>query len=408
MLFLKNLLFIGFAALVCSFISSCATSSDISKTAVYQNVEFIRADFKGKSREDIGQIRLDEMLFYECHRNSIDENNKLHHVKARYEVVELLVQKGAYPDRNSGTCNGILNLKFVKLLQENGIDWNKTSKLGDADYKALLAEACRNYDGETLAYIRANGGVFNKNEKWFGNHCMFNAAGGLNQSAIAYLLSIGFDPNKTLGNGKNKSNVIHSLAISLALSNKSLNHPAMHTLLKAGADPNSRNLEGLTVTESYNAFRKHLVKVQKDRENSERYYAQRNQEIEQLPIALFKGVVAGAEEYNRIQGQKNSTGVKSYGDGVTPSKVLYGQNNRLPGTSNQKLQKSAGLTGQVNHTCRSGTKVNVPVSAKTSACLEAKKFMAITYACNRIDDFKTLKTRCTSACGRQDCAETGG
>lgn len=404
MLFFRNLFLLGFAVFVCSFLSSCVTSSDWADIAVSQNIEAIRADFKGKSREDIGQQRLDQMLNHECSRSFIDDYYKYQIVNARYEVVELLVQKGASPYLAVG-CPGVTDLKFVKLLQEKGVNWNRTFNMEGLDYKQNLVLACRRFDAESLAYIRAKGAIFDINEKLYNNDCLFHALGNHNISAVKYLLSIGFNPNKPLGKGKNKGYYIHTLAFSLASKNKHLNHPEMQVLISAGANPNFRNGEGLTATEVYVDQVRHLNNLRIAKKNREHNETQQN---EKIAGALFQGLLAGAQEYNKIEGAKNRAKLKSNSDGVTPSRVLYEQKQSLFDSSNNKLPKSPGLTGQVNHTCRSGTKVNIAVTAKTNACLNAKKFMAITYGCNRIDDFKTLKSRCTQACGRQDCAETGG
>jgi hypothetical protein len=314
------------------------------------------------------------------------------------------VQKGASPYLAVG-CRGVTDLKFVKLLQEKGVNWNRTFyREGGYEFKQNLQLACRGFDAEGLAFIRAKGAIIDINEKLFNNDCLFYALGNNNISAVKYLLSIGFNPNKPLGKGKYKSYYIHTLARSLARKNKHLNHPEMQALISAGANPNFRNGEGLTATEVYVDKVRHLNNLRTAVKNREHNKTQQN---EKIAGALFQGLLAGAQEYNNIQGAKNRAKLKSNSDGVTPSRVLYGQKQSLSDSSNNKLPKSPGLTDQVNHTCRSGTKVNIAVTAKTNACLNAKKFMAITYGCNRIDDFKTLKSRCTQSCGRQDCAEIG-
>lgn len=415
MLFLKNSLFVGFVALASSLLSSCVTSSDFAEIAVSESYEEISANFKGRSREDIGQTRLDQMLYHECNRSYFGDDNNYHTVKPRYPVVELLIKKGASATLAASSCDVEADLKYVKFLDEKGADWNATGKVGDREMKPVLLQACGSYNAESLAYIRSKGAIFDNNKKvlfMISANCFNRALNSLNTPAIEYLISIGFDPNQKWGKKDNHFYPIHTLAGTLAYRNKNLNHPSMKALLNGGANPNVKDQNGHTPTDLYNTGRRTAAKDKIAKANKQRRDAQiaarQEQQDEQDQAALFQGLLAGAQEYNRIQGQKNSTGVKSYGDGVTPSKVLYGQNQRLPGTSNQKLQKSSGFTGQVNHTCRSGTKVNIPVAAKTSACLKAKKFMAITYGCNRIDDFQTLKSRCTQACGRQDCAETGG
>ncbi|MBP5856003.1 hypothetical protein KAJ83_03215 [Marivibrio halodurans] len=148
----------------------------------------------------------------------------------------------------------------------------------------------------------------------------------------------------------------------------------------------------------------------------------------EIGAALFQDVMSGGESSALAEIASNSTGgypssTVAPDGGVTGfSSILTGDSSALDagmaargtngGTSSttggagmQAASASPRQSTQYSFTCPSGMSSTVTITYKTSACLSAKQAMTRVYSCNLVDDFASIASQCSSACGSPQCSE---
>lgn len=180
-------------------------------------------------------------------------------------------------------------------------------------------------------------------------------------------------------------------------------------LMKFGADPRARTEFGETWKDIWESEGKQAL----EERIAESKGAFDWTKFSALAVGGLIGGMAGLDPAKQVELvgamlADSATGQEGASNTLATAGRLASAQNRnqsSQGAASTVAQPPARKTYSLQHTCPSGTKLDVMVPYRTEACRTAAVEFAKVMACNEAGSFSRVQRQCTQACGNQNCTE---